>query len=87
MVHLQVYYLLQEIRKNYLSNVTGGIVDGRLFCQFSVQIIPQIRLSNGEIPKLWSLNKEYYIIAATGSAQPDGKCSVKSSFAMAKKSV
>ncbi|VDD85738.1 unnamed protein product [Enterobius vermicularis] len=64
-------YLPEEIRKNYLSNVTGGIVDGRLFCQFSVQIIPQIRLSNGEIPKLWSLNKEYYIIAATGSAQPD----------------
>ncbi|CAD5225288.1 unnamed protein product [Bursaphelenchus xylophilus] len=50
------------------SHVEGQVVDGRISCQFSQQIVPQMESKNGRI---WSLNSKYYIFGATGSAQPD----------------
>lgn len=46
------------------------MIDGRLYCQFSQQIIPQMDHRDG---RLWDLNRKYFILGATGSAQPDGK--------------
>ncbi|KHJ90675.1 hypothetical protein OESDEN_09477 [Oesophagostomum dentatum] len=61
-------YLNDDEHKTMISNVTSQVIDGRLVCQFTQQIIPQIDRKNGLI---WDLNKSYYIMGATGSAQPD----------------
>ncbi|CAB3406206.1 unnamed protein product [Caenorhabditis bovis] len=50
------------------TDLRGEVVDGRVACEFVEQIVPQIDNKNGLI---WNLNKDYYLMAATGSAQPD----------------
>ncbi|KAK0398281.1 hypothetical protein QR680_002512 [Steinernema hermaphroditum] len=61
-------YLNQTESGIMIKNIEGGIVDGRLTCQFSQQIIPQMSSKGGQI---WPLNHKYFIMGATGSAQPD----------------
>ncbi|VDN31150.1 unnamed protein product [Cylicostephanus goldi] len=51
-----------------ITNISSQVVDGRLVCHFTQQLVPQIDRKNGLV---WSLDKEYYILGATGSAQPD----------------
>ncbi|VDM77932.1 unnamed protein product [Strongylus vulgaris] len=62
-------FLNDDEHRTFFSNISSQVVDGRLVCQFTQQIIPQIDRKNGHI---WSLDKSYYILGATGSAQPDG---------------
>jgi hypothetical protein len=50
------------------DGVEGEVVDNRLTCQFVQQIVPQMSSKSG---RLWNLNHKYFIIGATGSAQPD----------------
>ncbi|KAI1715452.1 ferric-chelate reductase 1 [Ditylenchus destructor] len=50
------------------DQIEGEAVDGRLMCQFAQQILPQMDSKDG---KLSNLNRKYFIIGATGSAQPD----------------
>uniref|UniRef100_A0A0N4Z7U5 DOMON domain-containing protein n=1 Tax=Parastrongyloides trichosuri TaxID=131310 RepID=A0A0N4Z7U5_PARTI len=60
---------LNETEHNILFNdIKGEIVNGRLTCEFTQQIIPQIS-SKGN--RILPLNEKYYILIATGSAQPD----------------
>ncbi|ETN86770.1 hypothetical protein NECAME_16142, partial [Necator americanus] len=61
-------YLNDDEHRTLISNVSSQVVDGRLVCQFTQQIIPQIDRKNGLV---WSLDKSFYIMGATGSAQPD----------------
>ncbi|KAK6053777.1 hypothetical protein COOONC_08718 [Cooperia oncophora] len=61
-------YLNDDEHKQLISNVSSQVVDGRLVCHFTQQIVPQIDRRNG---LLWSLDKPFYIMGATGSAQPD----------------
>uniref|UniRef100_A0A0N5ARN7 DOMON domain-containing protein n=1 Tax=Syphacia muris TaxID=451379 RepID=A0A0N5ARN7_9BILA len=61
-------YLSEWDRQIYFRNISGGVVDEIVHCEFWVQIIPQIVNSSN---RTWNLNKEYYILAATGTAQPD----------------
>ncbi|TMS37857.1 hypothetical protein L596_004702 [Steinernema carpocapsae] len=61
-------YLNQTESGIMIKNIEGGLIDGRLTCQFSQQIIPQMS-SKGE--QIWPLNHKYFIMGATGSAQPD----------------
>uniref|UniRef100_A0A1I7ZPR1 DOMON domain-containing protein n=1 Tax=Steinernema glaseri TaxID=37863 RepID=A0A1I7ZPR1_9BILA len=61
-------YLNQTESGILVKNIEGGIEDGRLTCQFSQQIIPQMSSKGGQI---WPLNHKYFIMGATGSAQPD----------------
>ncbi|VDO37013.1 unnamed protein product [Haemonchus placei] len=63
-------YLNDDEHNQLITNVSSQVVDGRLVCQFTQQIVPQIDRRNGLI---WSLDKPFYIMGATGSAQPDGK--------------
>jgi len=37
-------------------------------CQFTQQIVPQMNLKDGAI---WNLNRKFFVIGATGSAQHD----------------
>uniref|UniRef100_A0AC34GU31 DOMON domain-containing protein n=1 Tax=Panagrolaimus sp. ES5 TaxID=591445 RepID=A0AC34GU31_9BILA len=52
-----------------IRNVQGEAVNGRVSCQWSQEIIPQQPSKGG---RLWNLNHKYYIMGATGSAQPAG---------------
>ncbi|KHN82578.1 Putative ferric-chelate reductase 1 -like protein [Toxocara canis] len=61
-------YLTEEERKTLFHNVTGEVVDGRLYCQFSQQIIAQIDERDRIIR---DLDHKYFILGATGSAQPN----------------
>uniref|UniRef100_A0A0M3I5M4 DOMON domain-containing protein n=1 Tax=Ascaris lumbricoides TaxID=6252 RepID=A0A0M3I5M4_ASCLU len=61
-------YLTEDELNTLFHNVTGEVIDGRLYCQFSQQIIPQMDHRDG---RLWDLNRKYFILGATGSAQPD----------------
>uniref|UniRef100_A0A7E4VC55 DOMON domain-containing protein n=1 Tax=Panagrellus redivivus TaxID=6233 RepID=A0A7E4VC55_PANRE len=60
---------LNETEQNILiRDVKGEAVNGRISCQWAQQIIPQIPSHGG---RLWNLNRKYYVLGATGSAQPD----------------
>ncbi|XGW27551.1 hypothetical protein V3C99_007840 [Haemonchus contortus] len=61
-------YLNDDEHNQLITNVSSQVVDGRLVCHFTQQIVPQIDRRNGLI---WSLDKPFYIMGATGSAQPD----------------
>ncbi|KAK5972413.1 DOMON domain-containing protein [Trichostrongylus colubriformis] len=61
-------YLNDDEHRQLISNISSQVVDGRLVCHFTQQIVPQIDRRNGLI---WSLDKPFYIMGATGSAQPD----------------
>jgi hypothetical protein len=52
-----------------IRNIQGESVNGRVSCQWSQEIIPQQPSKGG---RLWNLNHKYYIMGATGSAQPAG---------------
>uniref|UniRef100_A0AC35TLI4 DOMON domain-containing protein n=1 Tax=Rhabditophanes sp. KR3021 TaxID=114890 RepID=A0AC35TLI4_9BILA len=61
-------YLNNTELKTLFTSVKGEIINGRLTCEFVQQIVPQISSkSNRVLP----LNQKYYILIATGSAQPD----------------
>ncbi|VDL74597.1 unnamed protein product [Nippostrongylus brasiliensis] len=51
-----------------ITNVSSQVEDGRLVCHFTQQIIPEIDRRDGLI---WTLDKSFYVMGATGSAQPD----------------
>ena len=53
------------------DRVQGEMVDGRLYCAFVQTIRPQFSLSSGSSKRIWDLDKKFWIMAATGSAQPD----------------
>ncbi|CAJ0603832.1 unnamed protein product [Cylicocyclus nassatus] len=61
-------FLNDDEHRTMITNISSQVVDGRLVCHFTQQLIPQIDRKNGLV---WSLDKEYYILGATGSAQPD----------------
>ncbi|EYB99388.1 hypothetical protein Y032_0123g1178 [Ancylostoma ceylanicum] len=61
-------FLNDDEHRTLISNVSSQVVDGRLVCQFTQQIIPQIDRKNGLV---WNLDKSFFIMGATGSAQPD----------------
>ncbi|CAI4228430.1 unnamed protein product [Auanema sp. JU1783] len=61
-------FLNKDEQNVLFSDISSEVADGRLVCHFTQQIIPQIDDKNGMI---WPLNRDYYIMAATGSAQPD----------------
>uniref|UniRef100_A0A1I7XJV7 Dihydrolipoyl dehydrogenase, mitochondrial n=1 Tax=Heterorhabditis bacteriophora TaxID=37862 RepID=A0A1I7XJV7_HETBA len=62
-------YLNNDEHRTLISNISSEVVDDRLVCHFTQQIVPQIDKKNG---LLWNLDKSFYIMGATGSAQPDG---------------
>ncbi|PIO70655.1 hypothetical protein TELCIR_07483 [Teladorsagia circumcincta] len=59
---------IMDEHRQFITNVSSQVIDGRLVCHFTQQIVPQIDRHDG---LLWSLDKPYYIMGATGSAQPD----------------
>lgn len=61
-------YLNDDEHRILISNVSSQVVDGRLVCHFTQQIVPEIDRREGLI---WSLDKPFYVMGATGSAQPD----------------
>uniref|UniRef100_A0A0N5C6L0 DOMON domain-containing protein n=1 Tax=Strongyloides papillosus TaxID=174720 RepID=A0A0N5C6L0_STREA len=61
-------YLNETEHNTLFSDIKGEIINGRLTCEFTQQIIPQIS-SKGN--RILPLNEKYYILIATGSAQPD----------------
>ncbi|CEF70927.1 DOMON domain-containing protein [Strongyloides ratti] len=61
-------YLNETEHNTLFSDIKGEIINGRLACEFTQQIIPQIS-SKGN--RILPLNEKYYILIATGSAQPD----------------
>ena len=63
-------FLNDDEHDTLFSDLAGEVVDTRLVCEFTQQIMPQIDNKNGLI---WNLNTPFYVMAATGSAQPDGK--------------
>uniref|UniRef100_A0A1I8AZG1 DOMON domain-containing protein n=1 Tax=Meloidogyne hapla TaxID=6305 RepID=A0A1I8AZG1_MELHA len=54
------------------GNVEGKMEDGRLYCSFTQAIRPQFSLSSSRSNLIWNLDKSFWIMGATGSAQPDG---------------
>ncbi|EGT53998.1 hypothetical protein CAEBREN_08225 [Caenorhabditis brenneri] len=61
-------FLNDDEHAELFSDLAGEVVDTRLVCEFTQQIMPQIDNKNGLI---WNLNSPFYLMAATGSAQPD----------------
>ncbi|VDN55774.1 unnamed protein product [Dracunculus medinensis] len=61
-------YLDQSERSLYFHNVSSIVIDGRLYCNYSIDIKPQIREKKD---RAWDLNDNFYIFGVTGSAQPD----------------
>ncbi|KJH49281.1 hypothetical protein DICVIV_04603 [Dictyocaulus viviparus] len=61
-------FLNEEEHRTLFSNISSQVIDGRLVCHFTRQIIPKIDNKNGLVG---SLDKDFYVMAATGSAQPD----------------
>ncbi|KAF1756516.1 hypothetical protein GCK72_012969 [Caenorhabditis remanei] len=61
-------FLNDDEHDTLFSDLAGEVVDTRLVCEFTQQIMPQIDNKNGLI---WNLNTPFYVMAATGSAQPD----------------
>lgn len=61
-------YLEKEEQKLFFHNISGDVIDGRLYCQYSQQIVPQFDSRGGRIV---SLGHKYFIMGATGTAQPD----------------
>ncbi|KAF1756515.1 hypothetical protein GCK72_012968 [Caenorhabditis remanei] len=61
-------FLNDDEHDTQFSDLAGEVVDTRLVCEFTQQIMPQIDNKNGLI---WNLNTPFYVMAATGSAQPD----------------
>lgn len=61
-------YINETEHNTLFSDIKGEIINGRLTCEFVQQIIPQIS-SKGN--RILPLNEKYYILIATGSAQPD----------------
>jgi len=61
-------YLNQTELHALIRDVKGESMNGRLSCQWTQEIIPQQSSKSG---RLWNLNQKYYILGATGSAQPD----------------
>lgn len=59
--------LSDEERKELIKNVVGSSVNGRLNCRFSQQIVATVGKQ-----EIWPLNEDYFILAATGPAQPTG---------------
>uniref|UniRef100_A0A915NNS2 Uncharacterized protein n=1 Tax=Meloidogyne floridensis TaxID=298350 RepID=A0A915NNS2_9BILA len=45
--------------------------DGRLYCSFTQAIRPQFSLSSSRSNLIWNLDKPFWIMGATGGAQPD----------------
>ncbi|KIH61567.1 hypothetical protein ANCDUO_08156 [Ancylostoma duodenale] len=70
-------FLNDDEHRTLISNVSSQVVDGRLVCQFTQQIIPQIDRKNGLV---WNLDKSFFIMGATGSAQPDGTWDLRVHF-------
>uniref|UniRef100_A0A0K0CZM3 DOMON domain-containing protein n=1 Tax=Angiostrongylus cantonensis TaxID=6313 RepID=A0A0K0CZM3_ANGCA len=62
-------FLNDHEHRTLISNISSHVIDGRLVCHFTQQIIPQIDRKNGLIG---DLDKDFFIMGATGSAQPDG---------------
>ncbi|KAE9419136.1 hypothetical protein Angca_004222, partial [Angiostrongylus cantonensis] len=61
-------FLNDHEHRTLISNISSHVIDGRLVCHFTQQIIPQIDRKNGLIG---DLDKDFFIMGATGSAQPD----------------
>ncbi|KAJ1372137.1 hypothetical protein KIN20_034214 [Parelaphostrongylus tenuis] len=61
-------FLNDDEYRTLISNISSQVVDSRLVCHFTQQIIPQIDRKDG---LLIDLDKDFYIFGATGSAQPD----------------
>ncbi|CAP38334.1 Protein CBG21575 [Caenorhabditis briggsae] len=61
-------FLNDDEHAELFTDLSGEVVDTRLVCEFTQQIMPQIDNKNGLI---WNLNSPFHIMAATGSAQPD----------------
>lgn len=61
-------FLNDDESKTMFTGISGEVIDGRLMCEFDQQLIPQIDNKNGLV---WNLNEDFYLMAATGSAQPD----------------
>uniref|UniRef100_A0A914VS41 DOMON domain-containing protein n=1 Tax=Plectus sambesii TaxID=2011161 RepID=A0A914VS41_9BILA len=59
--------LSDEERKVLIKNIAGSVANGRINCRFSQQIVATQVKEN-----IWALNEDYYILAATGAAQPNG---------------
>ncbi|CAK5085422.1 unnamed protein product [Meloidogyne enterolobii] len=53
------------------GNVEGKMEDGRLYCSFTQAIRPQFSLSSSRSNLIWNLDKPFWIMGATGGAQPD----------------
>uniref|UniRef100_A0A0R3PF10 Ig-like domain-containing protein n=1 Tax=Angiostrongylus costaricensis TaxID=334426 RepID=A0A0R3PF10_ANGCS len=62
-------FLNDDEHRALISNISSHVIDGRLVCHFTQQIIPQIDRKNGLVG---NLDKDFFIMGATGSAQPDG---------------
>jgi len=58
--------LTTDQHNKLIKDVGGDVIDGRLICRFSQRIMPLI-----EHRQIWPLNNAYYLLAATGKAQPD----------------
>uniref|UniRef100_A0AC34RIT2 Secreted protein n=1 Tax=Panagrolaimus sp. JU765 TaxID=591449 RepID=A0AC34RIT2_9BILA len=61
-------YLNQTELSSLIKEIKGESINGRISCQWSQQIVPQQSSKGG---RLWNLNHKYFILGATGSAQPD----------------
>lgn len=61
-------FLNDDEHAEMFTDLASEVVDTRLVCEFTQQIMPQIDNKNGLI---WNLNSPFYLMAATGSAQPD----------------
>uniref|UniRef100_A0A915NSS6 DOMON domain-containing protein n=1 Tax=Meloidogyne floridensis TaxID=298350 RepID=A0A915NSS6_9BILA len=53
------------------GNIEGKMEDGRLYCSFTQAIRPQFSLSSSRSNLIWNLDKSFWIMGATGGAQPD----------------
>ncbi|CAI2352374.1 unnamed protein product [Caenorhabditis sp. 36 PRJEB53466] len=61
-------FLNDDEHAELFTELAGQVVDSRLVCEFNQQIMPQIDNKNGLV---WNLNSPFFLMAATGSAQPD----------------
>ncbi|CAI5449334.1 unnamed protein product [Caenorhabditis angaria] len=61
-------FLNDDEHQEMFKDLAGEVIDSRMVCEFTQQIIPQIDNKNGLV---WSLKGDFYVMAATGSAQPD----------------